>query len=97
MGDRYAGEWPREQFLECGIQYEPAELTKSEIYPELLPAMSVGKMELLDHSRSIAQLCSLERRSNRPPGASTAVRSVSSGFDGEFDLAYATRRRNFSL
>jgi hypothetical protein len=65
VGDRYGGEWPREQFRKYGIQYVPAEQSKSEIYLELLPAMSSGQVELLDHSRLIAQLCSLERRTTR--------------------------------
>jgi hypothetical protein len=64
-GDRYAGEWPREQFRKYGIQYEPAEQTKSEIYLELLPAISSHQVELLDSQRLIAQLCGLERRTAR--------------------------------
>jgi hypothetical protein len=40
QGDRYAGEWPPEQFSRNGIAYEPSELTKSEIYGELLPLLN---------------------------------------------------------
>jgi len=50
-GDRYAGEWPREQFRKHGISYEPADKTKSEIYLELLPGINSGKVELLDNAR----------------------------------------------
>src|SRR5208337_4328002 len=64
-GDRYAGEWPREAFRKCGITYEPSEKTKSQIYVELLPLLNAGRVELLDHPRLIAQLCSLERRTAR--------------------------------
>src|SRR5262249_8196411 len=31
-GDRYAGEWPREQFRKYGIDYLPSDKSKSELY-----------------------------------------------------------------
>lgn len=64
-GDRYGGEWPREQFRGYGLRYEPAEKTKSELYGEMLPLLNSGSVELLDHPRLVAQLCSLERRTAR--------------------------------
>ena len=64
-GDRYAGAWVPERFREHGIEYRPAERTKSELYGELLPAINGQRIELLDHPRLIAQLCSLERRTSR--------------------------------
>ncbi len=65
FGDRYAGEWPRERFRVHGIDYQPAEQTKSELYLSLLPLLNSGRAELLDHARLTAQLCSLERRTAR--------------------------------
>ena len=75
-GDRYAGDWPGEQFRKHGITYEPSPLTKSDLYRELLPLLNSGRAELLDHPRLLAQLGSLERRTGRggrdtidhPPG-----------------------------
>ena len=64
-GDRYGGEWPREQFRKRGIEYRPAEKTKSELYLELLPAINSAKVELLDNARLLSQLRSLERRTSR--------------------------------
>ena len=64
-GDRYAGEWPREQFRRNGIEYKTAEKTKSELYPELLPALNSGSCELLDSKRLISQLLHLERKTSR--------------------------------
>jgi hypothetical protein len=64
-GDRYAGEWPAEQFAKRGIQYRPAERTRSELYLELLPALASRQCELLDNKRLMAQLASLERRTSR--------------------------------
>ena len=64
-GDRYAGEWPRERFRAHGIAYDPAEKPKSDIYRDLLPLLNSGRVELLDHARLTAQLCSLERRTAR--------------------------------
>jgi hypothetical protein len=64
-GDRYAGEWPRERFQEHGVSYDTAEKPKSDIYRDLLPLLNSRQVELLDHPRLIAQLCSLERRTAR--------------------------------
>jgi hypothetical protein len=64
-GDKYAGEWPREQFRKHGITYESSERTKSQLYGELLPLLNSGRVELLDHARLAAQLCNLERRTTR--------------------------------
>jgi hypothetical protein len=64
-GDRYAGEWPREQFRKHGIEYITSDKAKSDIYKELLPILNGGKAELLDNTRFVAQLCSLERRTAR--------------------------------
>jgi hypothetical protein len=64
-GDRYGGEWPRERFRAHGIAYEPCEMTKSDLYRDLLPIINANRAELLDHPRLIAQLCGLERRTAR--------------------------------
>ena len=65
MGDRYAGEWPRERFSVHGITYEPAEKPKSDLYRELLPLLNSSRVELLDHPKLHAQLLGLERRTAR--------------------------------
>ena len=65
LGDRYAGEWPREQFRKAGIHYEPAERTRSELYLDLLPIVTSCQVLLLDNDRLITQLTSLERRVGR--------------------------------
>ena len=49
-GDRYAGEWPREQFQKRGIWYEPADKSKSEMYVDLL-LINSRAAALLDHDR----------------------------------------------
>jgi hypothetical protein len=67
-GDRYAGEWPADQFTKHGIRYEPSELSKSEIYIESLPMLNAHRAELLDNPRLISQLCALERRTVRGSG-----------------------------
>jgi hypothetical protein len=64
-GDRYGGEWPREAFRKCGIEYRVANKVKSELYLGLLPLLNSGRVELLDHKRLVAQLCGLERRTSR--------------------------------
>jgi hypothetical protein len=62
-GDRYAGEWPREQFSRFGISYEPAAKPKSELYLDALALLNSRQLDLLDHPRTFSQLIALERRS----------------------------------
>ncbi len=76
-GDRYGGEFPRELFRKGGIGYEISELSKSELYLELLPLLNSVRVALPDHARLFAQLGALERRTARggrdsvdhPPGS----------------------------
>lgn len=76
VGDRYAGEWPRERFFAHGIRYELSDRPRSDLYRDLLPMLNSQQVELLDAPRLAAQLCALERRTARggrdsidhPPG-----------------------------
>jgi hypothetical protein len=64
-GDRYAGEWPREQFRKHGLDYELSAHPKSDIYRDLLPLLNSGTADLLDHPVLLTQLATLERRTGR--------------------------------
>jgi len=64
-GDRYAGEWPREQFKKRGVTYVPADKTRSELYLEALPRLNARRASLLDNKRLVEQLVGLERRTSR--------------------------------
>jgi hypothetical protein len=86
-GDRYGGEWPREVFHKRDIEYGVATEAKSDLYRNLLPLLNSGCVELLDHKRLVAQLCSLERRAARggrdsidhPPGAHDDIANCVAG------------------
>lgn len=86
-GDRYAGEWCREQFRRCGLNYELADKPKSDLYRDLLPAINSGAVDLLDHERMVNQLIQLERRTGRggrdsidhPPGGRDDVANAVAG------------------
>ncbi len=65
VGDRWGGDFVREQFRDRGIEYEPSEKTKSEIYSELLPLINSGRVELLDIKKLRQELTGLERRTSR--------------------------------
>ncbi len=65
VGDRYAGQWPAEQFRRHGIEYRPSERVKSDIYRDALPLLMSGQVELLDHPRVLSQFAGLERRTAR--------------------------------
>jgi len=87
VGDRYAGEWPREQFSKLGISYEPSAKPKSDLYRDVLPVINSRRRNLLDHPKLITQLCSLERCTARggrdsidhPPGAHDDVANAVAG------------------
>jgi hypothetical protein len=64
-GDRYGGEWPREQFRKRGIDYKIAERVRSDLYLAFLPQINSQCVELLDDKRLVSQLCGLERRTSR--------------------------------
>ncbi len=64
-GDRYAGEWPREQFRKVGVEYDLADRPKSDLYRDLLPLLNSTRVELLDDAGLLGQLLHLERRVGR--------------------------------
>lgn len=61
-GDRYGGEWPREQFRKNGIAYELSDLVRSDLYKHMLPLLNSGSARLLDSERLVSQIVGLERR-----------------------------------
>jgi hypothetical protein len=83
-GDRYAGEWPREQFRKAGIYYDVSERTKSDLYRDLLPLLNSRAVDLLDDNKLITQLTCLERRTSR--GGKDTIDHPKHGHD---DLANA--------
>lgn len=96
-GDRYAAEWCRESFKKAGIEYRPADLSKSEIYRDLLPRLNSGEVDLLDNQRLATQLLGLERRTARggrdsidhAPGAKDDLANATAGC-----LVYLTSARH---
>lgn len=64
-GDRYGAEWVSQAFGKAGIEYRTADLSKSEIYRDLLPRLNSGQVDLLDNRRLATQLLGLERRTAR--------------------------------
>jgi hypothetical protein len=64
-GDRYAGRWPRDEFLRFGIEYRVSELDRSALYLELLAAINSGRVELPPCGIVKRQLAGLERRTSR--------------------------------
>ena len=65
IGDRYAGEFPRELFRKYGIEYRCAEKPKSDLYRDLLPLLNAGRIVLPKSDRLVNQICGLERRTAR--------------------------------
>jgi hypothetical protein len=93
-GDKYAGEWAPARFREHGLEFEQSARPKSDLYHDLLPLLNARRVELLDHPRLGAQLCSLERRTARSgrdsidhsPGAHDDLANVAAGLLTQLDL-----------
>ncbi|AKM09315.1 hypothetical protein [Croceicoccus naphthovorans] len=81
-GDRYGGEWPREQFRKHGIEYDCSEAVRSDLYRDLLPALNSQRCDLLDHDKLANQIVGLERRVAR--GGRESIDHAPGGHD---DLA----------
>jgi hypothetical protein len=89
-GDRYAGEWPREQFAKCGVHYEASAKPKSDLFAEMLPLINSRRALLLDDARMVSQLTGLERRTSRggrdsidhPPGGHDDLANAVAGVLG---------------
>jgi hypothetical protein len=76
QGDRYAGEWPVEQFAKHGIRYEQSAAPKSDIYRDLLPLLNSGRVELLDtHAPSRSSASWRDGRRGRARTLSTMHRA----------------------
>jgi hypothetical protein len=60
-GDAFGGEFGREPLRKHGISYALAKKPKSDLYANtLLPMLNSGRVDLLDHPRSIQQIVGLE-------------------------------------
>ena len=68
QSDKWGGQFVVEAFQRNGIQLEPAELTKSGFYGELLPLINSRRCRIPENKRLISQLTNLERRVGRGTG-----------------------------
>ena len=84
VGDRYGGEFPREQFRKHNIQYAPSPDPKGGIYLGFLPLLNSGKVRLLGNKRLLLQFLGLERNTAR--GGRDSIDHARGGHD---DLANA--------
>jgi hypothetical protein len=66
ISDYWGAEWVGERFTAGGRRrYVRSERVKSAIYLECLPVITSGRVEFLDHARTLNQLATLERRTAR--------------------------------
>ena len=87
VGDRYSGEWVIQAFKSRGLKYQPAEVTRSELYLDAGSLLARQSVRLLDQPRLIMQLRQLERRTsiagrdqvNHPPGGSDDIANAALG------------------
>src|SRR5262249_25009995 len=62
FGDRYAGEFPRQQFRKLGIEYWCSDKTKSDLFVDLLPMLNAGRITLPKTEPFTNPLCGREPR-----------------------------------
>jgi hypothetical protein len=62
VADAYAAGWPISAFAKHGIGLSHASLSKSEIYVNVVPLFTSGRVRLLNHQRMVDQLCGLKRK-----------------------------------
>jgi hypothetical protein len=74
--DRYAGQWPVDEFKKHGITVEQSAKPKSQMYMDALSAFNSGQVQIPPCDKLLTQLAALERRTSRggqdsidhPPG-----------------------------
>ena len=64
-GDNYAAAWTANAWAENRIEYQRAEVNKSQLYIEMLPGFMRGTISLPDHPPLLRELRLLERRGGR--------------------------------
>lgn len=85
VGDRYAGAWVVEAFRKHGISYRYSERTKSELYLDLMPLITVGRVELPPDAETIRQAKLLQRK--RGAQGKDAVDAPPGGHDDRINAA----------
>jgi hypothetical protein len=86
-GDRYAGQWPRDEFAKHDITYTTSELDRSGLYLEFLARLHSGQVELPPDEKLLRQFIALERRTGRagkdtidhPPNAHDDLANAAAG------------------
>ncbi len=73
IGDRYAGEFPRELFRKHGIAYDLAKQTKSELFRDLLPLLNSGRIVLPHNDRLLRLSVAPARLAGTPSRIPTAA------------------------
>jgi hypothetical protein len=63
-GDKYAAQWVVSAFAKEGIRYQHSDRDRSQIYLDVMPLFTSGKVRLLDNQRLISQFAQLERRTS---------------------------------
>lgn len=66
-GDRYSGQWVRQEFERARVRYKDADLDRSRSFLECESLFAQGRIELLDHPQQTREFRMLEKRA-RPGG-----------------------------
>ena len=88
--DKWGGDWVISAFEKHRVRIAPTAKPKGDLYRELLPQINGRRCALLDHTRLVAQLCGLERRTgssgrdsiDRAPGGHDDVANAVAGACG---------------
>jgi hypothetical protein len=97
--DKYAGNWPGDEFKKHGITIDYSPKARSELYLDALPAITSGRVELPPDSKLLTQFIGLERKTskqgrdsvNHAPGAHDDRANAAAGL-----IALNGQRRHIS-
>jgi hypothetical protein len=65
VGNSYSAEWVASAWRAAGIGYQPCDISKSEVYLEVLPLFTRGLVSMPDHKQLVRELRLLERHTHR--------------------------------
>ncbi|MDV6326813.1 hypothetical protein Q5L94_01985 [Idiomarina sp. Sol25] len=83
--DKYAGQWPADEFQRHGIRIEYSDCNRSQLYQHALPILNTGRVELPNDPKLLNQFAGLERRTSR-----SGVDKIDHPVGGSDDRANAT-------
>ncbi len=79
VGDAWSGDFIRQAFNSCGLEYQVSRRSKSQLYFEAIPLIASGRALMPANDRMISQIMNLERRVTRSSNREQISHPVGAG------------------